>query len=241
MENVFTFWEGVKPPYIDLCMRSWPFPYILLNYNNLGEYIRGFDSKKNIEKLKSFTLPMQADYIRAHVLRDNGGYWLDCDTIVCSDKLPDAFIFGDDVMRTNTIGFLHAPKDHTAIGLFFADWCEYQEAVLNDPNHSMMWNVMGNAFTDKYLKMHKAFDISPIEEHWPETFMVPGKASRIDQYQKFYFSDKWKLPELRSFNVETDIFMLHNSWTPGWYKQLSSDEVFAHSCTLSNILNSVLK
>lgn len=235
-ETVFIFWEGTMPAYLKLCMKTWSFPYTLLTYENAGDYIKGFDSGRDVELLKTFTLPMQADYIRTHVLRDNGGYWLDCDTIVLG-SLPDALIFGDDIERTNTIGYLHAKDKEEP---FFVAWSEYQDKVLRSTDHDMRWDIMGNRFTDKYLKTHGELTIAPIKEHWVETVMVPGKGERYDKYQKFYFSDKWTLDELKRFNAYTDIFMLHNSWTPGWYKQLDEYDVLDCDCTLSNILREVL-
>lgn len=69
---IFTFWEGKMPEYIRLCMRTWKFQYTVLNYDNLKEFT-DFD----IENTKRFTLPQIADAVRVHVLRDNGGYWLE--------------------------------------------------------------------------------------------------------------------------------------------------------------------
>ena len=57
----------------------------------------------------------------------------------------------------------------------------------------------------------------------------------MDKYKRFYFRESYHLADIRS----TDMIMLHNSWTPGWYKRLSKESVLLGSCTLSNILREV--
>ena len=102
---IFTFWEGSMPEYIRMCLKTWDFDFTVLNYDNLNKYT---DLPVN-DGLKRFTLPQIADCVRAHVLRDNGGYWLDADTILLSSKLPKVNIMGHPETRANTIGFLYAP------------------------------------------------------------------------------------------------------------------------------------
>ena len=72
---VYTFWEGEMPDYIKLCMYTWHFPVTILNYDNLNNYT----DLQITSQLERFTLPQIADCVRVHVLRDQGGYWLDAD------------------------------------------------------------------------------------------------------------------------------------------------------------------
>ena len=227
MNNVFTFWEGKIPGYIKLCLDTWKVPFTVLNYENLHNY-----TDLPIEPLQRFTLPQIADCVRVHVLRDQGGYWLDADTIMLSGKLPKVTILGDQETRINTIGMLCADYYPE----MFKEWATYQDAVVRDPNCSHHWSVMGNAFTDPYLKEHTEVDIGDIWNCWPETYMVLGTIDRWDKYSKFYFEESHKLSDLR----QTDLLMLHNSWTPAWYKKLSAYAVLEYNFTLSNILKEVL-
>ena len=41
-------------------------------------------------------------------------------------------------------------------------------------------------------------------------------------------------------NERPNMLMLHNSWTPKWYKQLNMDAVRTNKCTLSNIINALI-
>ena len=224
---VYTFWEGEMPEYIRLCMNTWRFPYIVLNYDNLRWY-----TELPVEKMKRFTLPQIADCVRVHVLRDNGGYWLDADTISVTGKLPDATILGDPETRTNSIGMLHT-KPKSAM---FIEWAQYQDEMIRRSDIPDHWAVMGNLFTDSYLADHKEIAIKPIRNCFPESYMINDSISNFSKYRRFYFESEFYLSDIK----HTDMLMLHNSWTPAWYKQLPEDEVMSETCTLSNILRKLL-
>lgn len=220
---VFTFWEGVMPAYIKLCLDTWSMPYVILNYSNLDQYT----DFKVTPKLKQYTLPMIADCVRAHVLRDQGGYWLDADTIMIGE-LPKENITGDPVARTNSIGLLHTERGTD----MFVRWAEYQDKILKG-NHPYRWDLFGNAFTDGYIKTHPEITIHPIEDYQPER-QIPG-SSRREKYIKFYFESNYNLKA-----IKCDLLMLHNSWTPQEYKSLTTSEVLSRNCTMSNILKEML-
>lgn len=225
-EPVFTFWEGKKPAYIELCMETWRAGYVELNYSNLREF-----TDLSIDKMKRFSLPQQADCVRAHVLRDQGGYWLDADTIMMYAALPETDMIGHPQTRANTIGYLHAEKNSPMYIL----WSQYQDRIMETEKTPAHWSIMGNAFTDGYVKEHLEVSIASVRKSWPETYRVFGR-TRQEQYTKFWFEEKHHLKDLDL----TELLMLHNSWTPEWYKQLTREEVLNHDCTLSNILREML-
>lgn len=228
--KVFTFWEGKMPDYIKLCMKTWKVDYVLLNYDNLHQY-----TDLDISKLQKFTLPQIADIIRVHVLRDNGGYWLDTDTIMITNKLPEENMIGYPEKRATTIGYLYADKPNMDM---FNKWAEYQQTCINT-DVSLSWNVVGNMFVDRYLGVNKEITIAPVENCWAETYMIKGDENvitRRGKYEEFYFRKHYNLSDLKP----TNMLMLHNSWTPNWYKL--SDRFYIlneDSCTLSNILREV--
>lgn len=227
-DKIFTFWEGPMPPYIRLCVSTWKFPFTYLNYKNLHEY-----TDLPIEPLQRFTLPQIADAVRVHLLRDQGGVWLDADTIMLKDQLPEEDMIGDPEARTVSIGYLRAGKPHTA---FYDAWAEYQDKVIADPHSGTHWSVLANDFPDIYLPDHPEITIALIRPCWPETYMIQGNAGRFAKYREFYFDSAYGLDEL----LPTDMLMLHNSWTPEWYKELLMREALRRTCTLSNILREVL-
>lgn len=223
--KIFTFWEGKKPAYIELCMQTWKFPYVVLNYKNLNEYT---DLKADAN-LKRFTLPQIADAVRVHVLRDQGGYWLDADTIMITGKLPEETLIGNPDKRECNIGYLYAEKPHME---FFEEWARYQDAVIDNMASGYYWGVMGNDFTDPYIRKHSEVTIAPVRACFPETYMIGGDAPRPRKYQQFYFERNYHLADI----APTDMLMLHNSWTPAWYKALGKTDLLTKDCTLSNIL-----
>lgn len=215
------------PGYIKLCMDTWKVPYIVLNYKNLREY-----TDIDIEPLKRFTLPQIADCVRVHVLRDNGGYWLDADTIMISGKLPDTDMVGYPETRQNSIGLLHT-EPHSDM---FTEWAAFQDEIIHGYDASPYWALMGNAFTDDYVKRHEDVRIHPLADYCPEVYMVKDDIPRWQKYRRFYFEERNTLSDIRP----TDLLMLHNSWTPEWYKSMSRREVLEANCTMSNILREVL-
>lgn len=212
------------PAYIRLCMDTWPFPYTVLNYSNIHNYT---DLQMD-DRLKRFSLPQIADVVRVHVLRDQGGYWLDADTVMVTDKLPGTTMIGDPQTRANTIGYLYAHEAHMDM---FEQWADYQDKAIVKQN-ALRWDIMGNAFTDQYVKDHPEISIAPVERCWPETYMIKGDMKRSAKYERLYFHDWYGLSDLK----QTDMLMLHNSWTPEWFKRLAISEVITYHCTLSNIL-----
>ena len=51
------------------------------------------------------------------------------------------------------------------------------------------------------------------------------------------FNNKFHLSDIK----KTNMIMLHNSWTPEWYKLFTKDQVLSYDCTMSNILREVIK
>ncbi len=232
--KIFTFWEGSLPGYLKLCMDSWKLPVTILTFSNVSQYTNPLPTK-----LRQFALAKVADYVRVHVLRDSGGIWLDADTIMLGNDLPDATICGNSLTRANTIGFLRADAHDE----MFTMWAAFQEFVLQRTpimkgKDTTKWDIFGNSFTDKFLKLHREIVISDISPRWPETYMISDAVSRKRKYTDFYFSKTYRLADITQ---KPDIIMLHNSWTPGWVKKLDADDVLKLPCTLTNILREVIK
>ena len=226
--KIFTFWEGPMPAYIRLCLETWRFPFHVISYMNLREY-----TDLQVEPLQRFTLPQIADCVRVHVLRDQGGVWLDADTVMLGGRLPEEDMIGDPAERTVSIGYLRAKEPHMDL---YDAWAAYQDDVIADPGSGTHWSVVGNDFTDPWVKENPTVTIADIDNRWPETYMIREPVGRFVKYREFYFHSACGAGELRP----TDMLMLHNSWTPEWYRALTRREVLRNTCTLSNILREAL-
>lgn len=96
MKKIFTFWEpkDAMPAYIKLCIETWKkylpdYEVVILDYSNYEDWI-GKDCYDSSLRT-NFSLPKQADAIRAAVLNLHGGLWFDADTIILSPEVKDLF------------------------------------------------------------------------------------------------------------------------------------------------------
>lgn len=208
-------------------MSTWKEPYTVLNYANLHEY-----TDLPIERIKRFTLPQISDIVRVHVLRDQGGRWVDADTILLADKWPDADFVGYPERRGISCAFLRTEPQTE----MFQAWARHQDNIIYGNDTPTYWATFANQFPEPYLAEHPEIEILPIVGYWPETYMVQGGTPRYQKYRQFYFEQNHSLSDIRP----TDMLMLHNSWTPEWYKDLNGGTVLGGTCTLSNILREAL-
>ena len=116
--KVFTFWEGKKPIYIDLCIETWKknIPNIdlhIINHQNIGDYL---DTGWDIDTIKKCSYAHQSDIISTAVIGRFGGLKLDADMLLTekftrfihslsSEKL---VMFGNPEQRTGTGAFFYS-------------------------------------------------------------------------------------------------------------------------------------
>lgn len=113
-KQIFTFWEPAKsmPAYVKLCIETWrtflpDYEVVVVDYSTLDKWLgKGFFD----EILYSdFSLPKQADAIRAGILYRHGGIWLDADTIITSSDIRKIFDIEADFMMINAhLAFIKA-------------------------------------------------------------------------------------------------------------------------------------
>lgn len=217
------------PAYVKLCLKTWEIqPYVLLNYQNLNDY-----TDLDISKLRKFTLPQVADIVRVHVLRDQGGVWMDADTIITWTGIPETNMIGYPELRDAHIGFLKTSEETVEM---FKQWAAYQDEIINSNSALLDWDIVGNRFSDKYIKENPKITIGHAPKRCPEVLMINENIPKKDKYRKFYFESSYELKDI----APTDILMLHNSWTPEFYKWMSEKDVINNGCTMSNILREVL-
>ncbi len=91
-KTIWTFWEpkDKMPEYVKLCIETWKiffsdYKIVILDYSNLYNFLPTDFYDESL--YENFSLPKQADAIRAAVLYLYGGIWLDADTIITSSKI----------------------------------------------------------------------------------------------------------------------------------------------------------
>lgn len=131
---VWSFWEGIKPQYIDLCFetfKGFTWPIIILNYNELHKYL----TKNQMSYVNKINLiEHKSDYIRTCLLFNHGGLWLDADTIVLQPYLLQKMIINSK-----------------------SDFCGFGNSFLNSkngyplPSNGAMYSIKSNKFMKKVI------------------------------------------------------------------------------------------
>ena len=203
-----------------------------------------------------FSLPKQADAIRAALLNKYGGMWLDCDTIITSEKFRDLISFDSDfIIAGKHIGFIVARPDSRIT----SKWVEeiktniknyknfkpnlFKKIFKNkEYNYYTGWDYLGNSILNKYLKKGDDKICHIIKKK--EIQMLPEKIyskktfnNQIKQYKYFYFKQTYNDEVLKN---NKGMIYLHNSWTPDNYKKMSKDEFLSKNIMLSGLLKNIL-
>jgi hypothetical protein len=230
---IFCFWEprSKLPAYLKLCMETWARHFtnaqvVLMDYRNMHKY---YDtSLYNADNLAKLSLPQQADAIRVAVLEQNGGLWLDCDTIVLRDPSPflalgehhDFITFGVPG-RYSIVGVLYAPRPHSAV---LRAWRESLQKKLNGAPllERPRWDFAANSilgpwiaakrFTDREWKILSSDEFALFPED------LNTKARGIENFQQFWFDTERRI-EAALVGDKQFMIALHNSWTHDWYRR----------------------
>ena len=249
--RVFTFWEPASkiPAYVRLCMKTWArylpnAEIVVLDYSNINKWI---DLEEYGPKLKcgKFSLPQIADAIRAKVLANWGGVWLDADTILLDERASNYFqgksevgFFGGTVGRGVHIGVIRAEKNSELMRLWERECQRKIKNIDNVEKDKNFWAYLGNSIIGDYVKQNKekVEVIDCIKENVTPEKQLPYYNQRpVDAYVDFYFRNSFDISTLHS-----SLIMLHNSWTPGFIKQMNEEEFLRLDCTLAAIISKSL-
>lgn len=215
---------------------------VLLDYKNIGEYIdiNVFDSNLFSGR---FPLSLIADAIRVALLAKHGGVWLDCDTIILSpdaekyflpDKKNRTIFFGDGLPQ---IPFINTPPGTACMNL----WLQSIKEKLRNltPETEIKWNFLGNNFINDYKGKHsnEILIFSAAKLAAPDKKLcIDGKRPWKDIYIDYYFLQNHHLTD-----INLELLLLHNSWTPREYKNFSLEEFLRCDCTMTNVLAEALE
>ena len=247
---VYTFWEprGSIPVYLQLCMETWKkflpnATIVVLDYKNIGEFIDVRELGLNLFSGR-FTLPQIADAIRVALLAKHGGVWIDVDTIILSPDakkyfLPDekhrTIFFGNPQTRIVHIAFINTPPATMCMNL----WREFiKEQLWNlNPTTSVGWDFLGNKFINNYSRKYPdEIEIIDANLAMPDKKLISDSMNSEVSYAHYYFLQNHHLAD-----VSADMLLLHNSWSPPFFKQISPQELFHVDCTMVNVLAEALE
>jgi hypothetical protein len=272
-KRIWTFWEPKAniQPYIDLCMKTWEkflpdYKVIVCDFDNLHEYI----DKKTYKSIvfRKMTLSKQSDAIRAALIAQNGGIWMDADTIITKRDFIDNAHGNDVIMvggqrphtgKTFVYGaFIYAARAGT---YFLNEWFHKLPARIKKYrllskskilrrifkkrwNRCENWDYLANAIIDDMAVKYKSPDFMLINKN--DVDALPEYTSDLnkdgisgkDLYVKFYFEPGDADAVLKR---NGGIILLHNSWTPEKYRKMSAEEFLSQDILISDLLRTLLK
>ena len=259
------------PGYIKLCMQTWKkflpdYDIVVLDYKNITNW---FD-RKTIRKFlyKKTSLPKQADCIRAALLYKYGGIWMDADTIITKPNFINSITDSDVLMIGTQTGvhgaFIYAAKPRAN---FITNWyaqvvkrvkiyrfvnlCKINRFLFKKIlKHCENWDwflnsilnpvVANNVFTEKDLCVLQRDKVKAFPEHLSDlnkNNIAPDKL-----YRDFYFWNKdINVSVKKIIENNQGVILLHNSWTPQEYKNMSPQEFLSSDANLAKILKELLK
>ena len=106
-------------------------------------------------------------------------------------------------------------------------------------NTLLTWDYLGNGILNQIIKNSSKNSIKIIESKeayvFPEIFLKNGTAFK--KYQDFYFTEGNPESLLKK---SKGLLMLHNSWIPNKYKDMSEEEFLRQDILLSHLLSKIL-
>lgn len=258
---IFTFWEphDSLPGYLTLCIKTWKkylsndYKIIILDYSNIRHYL-GSKIVKQILCI-DMTLPIQSDAIRVAILHKYGGIWMDADILIVNSKFipmlkgSDLVMFGNSKNKTQHIGFIYASNKSTIL----KSWLDriinnvriYKYKLnlnyllpikyfKNSLAQLSEWSYLGNGIIDNLVNNASERDFKRIEKEdsyaLPEQLLLNGDS--VNSYINFYFTGNYSLEFLDKCK---GVILLHNSWTPEKYKDMSAEEFLKQDILLARL------
>jgi len=258
---IFTFWEPKEklPGYLNLCIKTWKmflsdYEIKILDYKTLKEYI-GEELFSNII-CKNMPLHVQADAIRVSLLKLYGGLWLDTDTIVLNGNFTKEFeryeltMIGEEKIHYQYIGFILASKNSSILNNWFNNIIykvKNYKYILNRNKSNLTekmknFDYLGNSIIDPILNnisnnTYFRIDSQRIKA-FPERIIIKNSSlTNSGKYRKFYFTKG--NPQI-IFNTSKYIILLHNTWTPLIYKNMTEEEFLSQDILISKLLSLIL-
>ena len=256
--------------YISLCMRTWKiflpdYEVVVLDWQNLDRYLT--PNEIGAVLCKEMTLAMQSDCLRCAILLKYGGIWMDADTILTHriDTLLNRegclFIGRQELgRRVNYGAFIVANAPGSQ---FLLSWyssllpriCEARRYRLNpllrvfcrskwrkirrwdycvnaiiDPLCNEQGERLGYQFVDKD-------DIGAMPEFRLRRNPRFAALSAAQLYRKYWFEK----PEAEVEGGSGGVVLLHNSWTPKSFRDMSEDEFLSCNVRMACLLRQILK
>jgi hypothetical protein len=228
-------------------MKTWEtnapgFEITVLDYANIEPYLK--KAGYPLSRFFKLPLPLQKDAVMAAVLLDEGGIFMDVDTIILRDFQPILEILNKSeiLLFSSHLAFMTARPGASLIPIWATKIKEKLQHTEPNRLSNANWNFIGNSITNALFENSPANFVTRINKYnfafTPESLRFLGKGIPRHQYQVYWFEQR---DQMTPFYQNQFLIALHNSWTPDWYKQLTEDEILEDDCLLSVTLKNVLQ
>ena len=270
--RIFYFWETKKgagfPAYLGLCVDSWRrnisgAEVICVNHSNLAEYCGG---RTDVERLKTFSLPLQSDIAAVAVLAEQPGIFLDADTVVLPGFDPagyaDAWLtmYGDASTGQggHATNFFVATRPDNPVLLAWlgeanhriarqnwplARWKWWLRRHLRGKPARVGWSYLGNQILDPLLRgkgSGDAIDLRDVDARgYVQTGHFVARYPHIGSYLDLWFDRQIDVAEV--FDRALDhVVCLQHSWTPPEFSALDREAALRHPSLQARLLRAAL-
>lgn len=257
------------PGYLELCVSTWrrylpEYEIAILDYDTINDWLPEDIVRKF--SCKSASLAMQSDIFRALLLQRYGGIWLDCDTIIFSEEAANiirsltgetAFIGSADVRWVHA-AFIYAKHPHAYIIEKWVKQLQYRVPFLRlkyggklgriiyilmvifKLTERISWNYVFNSIVNCLVKNsdNKTAQVLDRAEYgvFPEDSHTADNP--MDRYNDFWFTTG-EIDSIKRL-AKSGIILLHNSWTPKQFINMSSEEFMKQDIRLAHFLKTVM-
>ena len=213
--NIYTYWEGQEPDYIKMCYES------LTKYCSENFKISRYSDYQNPIKFNSIN--HKTDWLKANLIYENGGFWIDADMIVMKDLSPLIKLVEKNGFA-GIPGFFGAKKGNKVLG----NWIDGMRDIITKQD-----TKIGHSDMIKPLLQHKRFkefDIFTRE-------MICPIYHTGDEFGNF-FKD---LPLDKFVTNNTYIVTLYNSAFNKDFKNMSREDILTSPWLISKMFKKVLE
>jgi hypothetical protein len=267
---IFTYWEGKRTPYIELCFEIMKKRYpdiVRLNKNNIEEYI---EIPKEYYKIKAVN--HRVDWLKASLIYKYGGWWLDADTII----LKPLKVLRDEYFGCP--GMFYAPKGDPSVKKWidhmedlikekseFA-WAELIMPIITSGNETYkiinidQWKEYGtlcdhydNFKNDMIVQMHMSIAEEGLKygaiEPAPgadkkEVVIFEIKNIDVKCIHPFWGQSNVKYMEREDESIIPEMCfaaILYNKIFPDWFKKMTKKEILKSNLRIANVFRQALK
>jgi len=182
IKNIYTYWEGHKPLYIEKCLNSIisvcskDFTVTLLTPENIDKFLNDGDLNPNYKLLQS--IAHKADCIRIAIMWKYGGIWVDADTVFLKSPLELTQYIDNVILIQKKEFFYFTWNDGRILNGYFI--CTQKSKILES------W-LLG--INNKLITLHKEYEWTEFGEQiiMPLVFFKKELQDLSEEIDRFFF------------------------------------------------------